>query len=925
MIEVACPCGKTYRVPPGMTGRKIRCKRCGAIQRVPRPLLDDDDEGPLVVPFRMPGVDEGWGDDLLQPPSEPPLQLRAPLRRCPSCGTQDDAEVVLCVRCGFDWRLGRRRDDAHDHEEERSKAAAATEAARAIEGLRALAWAALTPVGVLLGPLALGRSLGIERRFPDGPSEEAAAALAQVRLFAIGGTVFWTLVLAGAIFAVKRSAGRSVGEAALCRARLERVGRVLRDRVEREGTFPQDGQFAAALEAAARAGEGGLRPDDLVCPAQRGLYPYGRRDGVRLSSGARPDHLLLWDLEPHPDLDGSPGYRALRFDGTVEHFSTARALEEAIERPPFALAGGTGGASGGGASGGGAASGGGSAASGGSMTRFLDFAAVWAEDDPGMQAVVEPQLFVEEVGVPPEELLPAALAARDPRLRLAAAQMLVRVPLPAREKRKLVRRLLEDEGPGVLLAAGLVLQQVGDPTWVPTLASVAEHGSAREAELARGVLARGAARSAETTRALLAQARSIREQTGARGDDAIFPLPPEALPHAARLLSDPELGREAAAVLYSADAEGADAALAVLGSGDPALRAAAFAVLDRLRVKGVVSLPEFLDALGREELPEVQGQALAGLADAPQPPERELVAWVLAALRRRPGGRLEAACRRIVRRVGVAAAGGPPHAEGLEWLLDDLLRPGDPGLLLEELGAEARSQEAALDRGLARRWKRIPEPSVRRRLVDLLERRPLPSSLEALLVAAEDRLLEVRRAALQALQSSEALRTPEVRAEVGRFLARRLAREREASVRELLVALSRGLLYCGVEDSAPGKHRCTPRLLRALEALARKGDIAAVRCLATHPDPAVPELLVRLLEEKRANLRLRGELAGALRSLTRLSTTSADAGVWRRELAEKAGAVREALRARARAEQRRIEGAVRQAEERLRTQRPGRG
>ena len=58
MIEVPCVCGKTYQVPDGSAGRKLQCRRCGAIQRIPRTARALAESDPLIVSFQMPGASE---------------------------------------------------------------------------------------------------------------------------------------------------------------------------------------------------------------------------------------------------------------------------------------------------------------------------------------------------------------------------------------------------------------------------------------------------------------------------------------------------------------------------------------------------------------------------------------------------------------------------------------------------------------------------------------------------------------------------------------------------------------------------------------------------------------------------------------------------------------------------------------------------
>ncbi|MEZ0227957.1 MAG: hypothetical protein ACAI25_04980, partial [Planctomycetota bacterium] len=114
-IEVTCNCGRVYVLPGDKEGRKLQCRRCGAVIAIRR-----DAEPGVIVPFQTPTDDDDEGTRVDSPPKgkAPPkanswpgkLELKASgeepakLRRCPKCGLQDDPSIVVCVRCSFDFR-----------------------------------------------------------------------------------------------------------------------------------------------------------------------------------------------------------------------------------------------------------------------------------------------------------------------------------------------------------------------------------------------------------------------------------------------------------------------------------------------------------------------------------------------------------------------------------------------------------------------------------------------------------------------------------------------------------------------------------------------------------------------------------------------------------------------------------------------------
>jgi DNA-directed RNA polymerase subunit M/transcription elongation factor TFIIS len=100
-----CPdCGEMVRAPAHKRGRREKCPLCGAAWPVPA-------APPKPPPLPLPPLpDEFAGSNPDQDPetSNPYRTADAGSRRCPGCSAQLGPEVVVCVRCGFDLRLGRK-------------------------------------------------------------------------------------------------------------------------------------------------------------------------------------------------------------------------------------------------------------------------------------------------------------------------------------------------------------------------------------------------------------------------------------------------------------------------------------------------------------------------------------------------------------------------------------------------------------------------------------------------------------------------------------------------------------------------------------------------------------------------------------------------------------------------------------------------
>lgn len=94
-IQVTCDvCGQEFDVPADQAGRTVKCVRC---------------EAAVAVPFLDAEV------------SEPTPKLRikrdtpiggGPIKTCPQCSTKADADAAICVSCGFDFRTGRKLQEA---------------------------------------------------------------------------------------------------------------------------------------------------------------------------------------------------------------------------------------------------------------------------------------------------------------------------------------------------------------------------------------------------------------------------------------------------------------------------------------------------------------------------------------------------------------------------------------------------------------------------------------------------------------------------------------------------------------------------------------------------------------------------------------------------------------------------------------------
>lgn len=99
---VCAGCGKQYRWKPELAGKKAKCGKCGAV---------------MQVPAQAPGAPEDSLYDLAPDESAPKrLQPAAAASagsaddsyRCPSCKQSIAPGSVICVKCGFNLREGKK-------------------------------------------------------------------------------------------------------------------------------------------------------------------------------------------------------------------------------------------------------------------------------------------------------------------------------------------------------------------------------------------------------------------------------------------------------------------------------------------------------------------------------------------------------------------------------------------------------------------------------------------------------------------------------------------------------------------------------------------------------------------------------------------------------------------------------------------------
>lgn len=88
-IQVYCECGNAMSVPPGLGGKKVKCKACGSVLRIPEVPLEESVESPPP-----PVAPEQFSPDY-EEVDEGEVQ-----RSCPACGAHVAPTDSACLACG---------------------------------------------------------------------------------------------------------------------------------------------------------------------------------------------------------------------------------------------------------------------------------------------------------------------------------------------------------------------------------------------------------------------------------------------------------------------------------------------------------------------------------------------------------------------------------------------------------------------------------------------------------------------------------------------------------------------------------------------------------------------------------------------------------------------------------------------------------
>lgn len=104
-IAVGCQCGQRFAAPDHLAGKQVKCPKCGSALNIPAVQAAAVASPQVAVPQTQPTPTGPGPRDLF---AEAGFLAPTPgMTTCPTCQAPMHQQAVLCVKCGFDRRVGK--------------------------------------------------------------------------------------------------------------------------------------------------------------------------------------------------------------------------------------------------------------------------------------------------------------------------------------------------------------------------------------------------------------------------------------------------------------------------------------------------------------------------------------------------------------------------------------------------------------------------------------------------------------------------------------------------------------------------------------------------------------------------------------------------------------------------------------------------
>jgi hypothetical protein len=117
-ITVTCVCGRKLAAKDEYAGRTVKCPGCAQPLKIPTPTAKVSPSSPTKVPKTGPKKPVPVASSAAQLLEEAGLAHHIEGPTCPECGQGVAEEALLCVHCGYNFKLKRRLKTVVAHDDE---------------------------------------------------------------------------------------------------------------------------------------------------------------------------------------------------------------------------------------------------------------------------------------------------------------------------------------------------------------------------------------------------------------------------------------------------------------------------------------------------------------------------------------------------------------------------------------------------------------------------------------------------------------------------------------------------------------------------------------------------------------------------------------------------------------------------------------